>query len=472
MQIPQTTLETLQKYNQLHLVQFWDELSQTQRQQLLEQVDQLDFALVQKLTESNEEATRPEDLPAARAARATSPQKLIRLPTTQRERDAQFAAIDAGEELLRDGKIGAILVAGGQGSRLGFSAPKGMYPIGPISDRSLFQILCEQILARSRRAGHAIPYFIMTSEATHKQTVAFFEQHRYFGLNEDDVFFFQQASLPAVDQSSGRILMERIDRIATSPDGHGGMLRALQANGLIDVMRDRKIEHLYYHQVDNPTAIVCDPELLGYHANNGSELTTKVVAKVSPEEKMGVLVTVDGQTQIIEYSDLPAEEAHRKQADGSYVFWAGNTAIHVFQLAFIERLLNDELSLPFHIAHKRIATIDAQGKEFTPDTPNGRKFEQFIFDALPQAELALVVEGDRAREFNPVKNADGNDSPTTSRAALLAIARSWIESAGGTIENNVPIEISPLYALDREEVQVRIEPGRVFSKPTILNDLA
>ncbi|HWL10055.1 MAG TPA: UDPGP type 1 family protein [Planctomicrobium sp.] len=470
MSIPKLTLETLKKYDQTHLVRFWDQLNPLQQKRLIEQINQIDFPLVEKLAAQKDEQGDASESPAERARRATSPEQLIRLPVTQEDRDAQFSAADAGEELLRSGKVGAILVAGGQGSRLGFNDPKGMFPIGPVSDRTLFQVLCEQILARSRRAGVAIPYFIMTSEATHTPTIAFFEKHRYFGLNEDDVFFFQQSSLPAVEVDSSRVLLERTDRVATSPDGHGGMLRALQRHGMIDIMIDRGIEHLYYHQVDNPTAIVCDPELLGYHVQSNSELTTKVVAKVSPQEKMGVLVTVDGQTQIIEYSDLPAEEAERKQKDGNYVFWAGNTAVHVFHRPFIERLLGEELSLPFHIAHKKVATVNDAGETFTPDQPNARKFEQFIFDALPQAKVALVVEGERSREFNPVKNAEGNDSPTTSRAALIRIARDWIDSAGGAVENDAPVEISPLFALDREELQIRIEPGQIFNKPTVLGE--
>lgn len=468
MPIPTSTLDALKKYGQTHLVQFWEELNPKQQAQLLEQIEQVDFPLMERLAKLRSEQKTAAESPAEMSVRAQSPEQLIRLPKTQRDRDQQFIAAEAGEELLRAGKVGAILVAGGQGSRLGFNDPKGMFPIGPVTNRTLFQILCEQVLARSKRVGIPICYFIMTSEATHKPTVAFFEEHRYFGLSEDQVFFFQQASLPAMEDSSSRLLLERKDRIATSPDGHGGMLRALQRHGMLDVMRDRGIEHLYYHQVDNPTAIVCDPVLLGHHLQSGSELTTKVVAKVSPEEKMGVLVTVDGQTQIIEYSDLPIEQSKRLQADGTMVFWAGNTAIHVFQRTFIERLLGGELSLPFHIAHKKVPTIDAKGEPVNPTQPNANKFEQFIFDALPQAKLALVVEGKREREFNPVKNAEGSDSPATCRAALTAIARDWIESAGGTVEKNVPVEVSPLFALDREELHVKLEPGQVFKKPTVL----
>lgn len=468
MQIPSDILGRLQQFGQAHLVQFWDELDEQGQQRLLNQIEEIDFPLVERLIAQRSSPGESHESAADLAARATAPQQLVRLPHSKDDQIRQAHAAAAGEDLLRDGKIGAILVAGGQGSRLGFDDPKGMFPIGPVSQRTLFQILCEQLLARSRRAGLPIPYFIMTSEATHSPTVAFFERHRYFGLGEDDVFFFRQASLPAVDDSSRRILLESKGRIATSPDGHGGTLKALQRSGMLDIMADRGIEHLYYHQVDNPTAIVCDPVLLGYHQLSGSQLTTKVVAKVSPEEKMGVLASIDGQTRIIEYSDLPAEQARRKAADGSLVFWAGNTAIHVFSRVFIEELLANELSLPFHIAHKKVACIDGNGNALTPEQPNAHKFEQFIFDALPHAQTALVVEADRAREFNPVKNASGSDSPATSREALLKLARDWVKAAGGKIVKDAPVEISPLFALDADELKSRLKPGQVFNQPTIL----
>lgn len=469
-QIPAAILEPLKQAGQDHVLRFWDELSPRQQQALTEQIQNIDLPLLQRLIRDGHGAGTGSEPPSARAARATSPEQLVRAPRTHADRDQLKQAVEDGEDLLSSGNVGAILVAGGQGSRLGFEAPKGMFPIGPVSERTLFQILCEQVLARSRRAGVPIPYFIMTSEATHRDTVKFFEQNRYFGLNEDDVFFFQQASLPAVDAVTGRMLMENKDRIATSPDGHGGMLRALERSGMLGVMRDRNIEHLYYHQVDNPTAIVCDPTLLGFHFQSHSDLTTKVVPKVSPEEKMGVLVTVDGKTEIIEYSDLPAEQSRRKQADGSFVFWAGNTAIHVFKRSFIEKLLTDDLSLPFHVAHKKVPCLDDAGQPVQPDQPNAFKFEQFIFDALPHARTALVVEGNRKREFNPVKNATGADSPATSREALQSLAQEWIEAAGGIVGKNVPVEISPLYALDAHELEEKLEPGQSFTKPTILEE--
>ncbi len=469
MQLDRQVSSVLERNQQTHLVQFWEELTEDQQQQLQSQIGGIDFPLLQSLIQIRDQS-EDHDPQESKSQQARSPEQLVRLPKQTGEDAVRQDAALAGEQLLRSGKVGAILVAGGQGSRLGFDAPKGMFPIGPVSNRTLFQVLSEQLLARSRRAGVSIPYFIMTSEATHAPTMEFFEKKNFFDLGRENVFFFQQASLPAIEDRSHRIFLAEKGVLSTSPDGHGGMLRALAAHGMLEVMQSRGIEHLFYHQVDNPTAIVCDPVLLGLHLQQRSDLTTKVVAKASPEEKMGVLVTINGKTEIIEYSDLPGEEAHRKDDAGDLVFWAGNTAIHVFRREFIESLLGEELSLPFHIAHKKIPHVNNSGKNVVPDSPNGNKFEQFIFDALPHAQVALVVEGDREREFNPVKNSEGNDSPVTSRAALKRIAKDWIEQAGGVIDSSARVEISPLVALDQEELKSRLSENASFSTDTVLGE--
>ncbi|MCA8998390.1 MAG: UDPGP type 1 family protein [Planctomycetaceae bacterium] len=460
--------ETLNKYGQPHLLRHWEELSESALEKLLTQIEEIDFPLVARLIKNRDHQHSVEPGGADdRAARAEAPEQMVRLPQTDADWQRKKEAAKAGEQLLRDGKVGAILVAGGQGSRLGFDAPKGLFPIGPVSERTLFQILCEQLLARSQAVGVEIPYFIMTSEATHLPTVAFFEQYKYFGLGEENVYFFQQASLPAVEYSSGRILLESKDRVATSPDGHGGILRALEKNGMIGVMKDRGIEHLFYHQVDNPTVTVCDPALLGYHLREDSDLTTVAVAKTGSEEKMGVLATVDGRTEIIEYSDLSPEQAARTQDNGTLVFWAGNTAVHVFRREFFESLLSDDLSLPFHIAHKKVPYLDDSGTVQTPESPNANKFEQFVFDALPHAKVALVVEENRDQMFNPVKNAEGNDSPATCRAALAQQARQMVESAGGTIAEGITVEVSALLWSAPQELASLVS-GQVFEEDTVV----
>jgi UDP-N-acetylglucosamine/UDP-N-acetylgalactosamine diphosphorylase len=468
MQIPATTLDRLVQYGQEHLIRWWDDLSAPDRQSLLDQIDALDLPLIADLMSGCALRQLPgENSSRERAALASPPADLVRQVSRGGNPHDWSRADLHGRELLRAGRIGAILVAGGQGTRLGSAQPKGMFRIGPVSRKSLFQLHCEQILARSRRAGARIPYFIMTSDATHADTVAFFEQHACFGLPQDDVYFFRQGSLPAVSPD-GRILMAEKHSISAGPDGHGGILRALSRAGLLDVMRDRGIEHLYYHQVDNPAANVCDTAFLGWHAARESDISTKVIAKESPDERMGVVVTIEGRTEIIEYSDLPPERAQAQGSDGSLLLWAGNTAMHVFRRAFLEKLTTEGHSLPFHTAHKAVPYRDESGNLVVPDVPNAFKFEQFIFDALPFADRALVVEADRTREFHPVKNHSGKDSPETARAGLLNLHRQWLLAAGAIVDDGVQVEVSPLLAVDEDELRAAILPGRQFTADVLL----
>ncbi len=458
----------LSQYGQSHLLQWWDELNEAQRSGLLAQLESIDYSLIARLYSEREAGggSSASEL----AARATPPTQLVALPRTAAENELWRQATALGEEQLREGRVGAILVAGGQGTRLGFDKPKGMFPIGPVSDRSLFQIFCEQLLARGRRAGAVIPYFIMTSDATHADTVAFFEEHHFFGLKRRDVYFFRQGTLPAVCDKTGQIHLAEKHEVAMTPDGHGGILKALLAAGLLDVMRDRGLESLYYHQVDNPMAIVCDPAFLGLHELHGSDISTKVVNKVVPEEKTGVLVNVDGQTQIIEYSDMPVERTREVEPDGTLRFRAGNTAMHVIRRGFLQDLVDQGRDLPYHRAHKPVPCLDRSGNriEPAPTAKNAFKFEQFIFDTLPLAATALVVEADRSTEFNPVKNQSGADSPQTSRQAISRLNREWLRSAGAEVADEASVEISPLVALTPTDLGGHIVPGQLIPDGTIL----
>jgi UDP-N-acetylglucosamine/UDP-N-acetylgalactosamine diphosphorylase len=284
-----------------------------------------------------------------------------------------------------------------------------------------------------------------------------------------DVFFFEQGNMPAVDAATGKLLMADKATLRTSPDGHGGMLAALAKGGLLDEMKRRGVEFLHYHQVDNPTAIVCDPVFLGFHAERGAEMSIKVVAKRSAAERMGVAVDVDGRTQIIEYSDLPPEVAAKTDERGELLLWAGNTAIHVFSRSFLDRVAHGDTALPFHIAHKKVPYCDEHGFHVAPELENAYKFERFIFDALPAAKKSLVLETDRAREFNPVKNATGDDSPDTTRQALLRLHRDWLRAAGAIVDDATPLEVSPLFGLDAEEVQGKVPPGTRVAQATFFS---
>ena len=369
-----------------------------------------------------------------------------------------------GEEALRCGLFGVVVVAGGQGSRLGFAHPKGMYPIGPVTGAPLFRILIEKIRAVAERYQTRIPLYLMTSPATHEETVRFLEENERFGLDAEDLFVFCQGTMPAVDEETGRLFLADRDRLFLSPDGHGGMLAGLENSGALRDIRSRGIEHLFYCQVDNALVDMLNPEFLGYHILGNSDVTTQVVAKRDPTEKVGVVVSVDGRLQMIEYSDLPQELAERRTSDGSLELWAGNIAVHGFSVAFLEDVLNGDGALPFHVARKKIAHIDDEGRLVKPEEPNGVKFEQFIFDLLPAARRSIVVEADESEVFAPLKNAEGKDSPDDVRQRMTKVFRHWLSEAGIEVSEDTSIEISPLFADSRTALC-----ARDLSDPEIAN---
>ncbi len=443
--------DTLHAQGQSHLLRWWDELSADQQSELAAQIRAVDFDEVSRLASSGA-GQGSASTAAEQSQRAVPSSQMVRLPQTPEDLRLWAEAAADGRAVLAEGRVGVILVAGGQGTRLGFPHPKGMYPIGPVSGKPMFQLLVEQVIARGRQTGVSIPYYVMTSAATHAETVEFFAQHGNFGLDAGDVKFFQQGAMPAVDAESGQLLLAEKGRLATSPDGHGGVLAALARSGMLRDMRERGIDLLFYHQVDNPLCRVCDPAFLGFHVKHQSEATTKVVAKTGPEERMGVVVDVDGKTQIIEYSDLPPEIAALTDESGDLLFWAGSTAIHIFNREFLERLTDGEIALPFHIAHKQVPYVDEAGRQVEPANPNAYKFERFIFDVLPLAEQALVVEAAREDEFNPLKNAEGVNSPPDVKSSLVALHRRWLRGASIDVPETAQVEISPLAGVDEEAV--------------------
>jgi len=447
-----------------HLCAFLDELTSRQRDQLLGEIMLAKCDRIRSLYESAGEKSNWAEL-----ARRAEPPEAVRLDGRD-NRISEADAKAAGEQALRQGQVAAILVAGGQGTRLGFNHPKGMYAIGPVSGATLFQILFEKVLAVGRRYAVEIPLYVMTSDATHVETEDYLKQQRNFGLPPENVRLFCQGVMPAVDATSGKILLADKGHVALSPDGHGGMLSALErTGGLADIER-RGIEHLFYFQVDNPLVQVCDPVFLGHHILARSEMTTLAIAKREPRERVGNVVQIDGRTQTIEYSDFPDDVAGQRNADGSLRFWAGSIAIHVFGARFLRRASGSQTSLPFHVARKKVSFVDERGSRVEPAQPNALKFERFIFDLMPLAERPLVVEGDPEHVFAPVKNPPGDpcDSVDTCRAAMIHLHRQWLESAGAKIAENVPVEISPLLALDADELRAKIKSVTAIDKPTYL----
>lgn len=452
----------LERHGQEHLLAFWDRLSPDQRAVLTAEIRAVDLDLIAELYARRDVTEDVQSL----VARSDSP-PAFRLNTAKNPFSPERARRQA-EDALRAGRLGVILVAGGQGTRLGFDQPKGLFPIGPLSGKSLFQIHVEKIVAAARRYGARIPLYLMTSPATDDATRRFFAENDRFGLDEDDLRIFCQGTMPAVDAATGKILLAAPGRLAVSPDGHGGMLAALAAGGSLDHVRRRGIEHLFYFQVDNPLVDVCGRETVGYHLLAGSELTSQVVAKTDPLERVGNIVSVDGRLHVIEYSDLPETLAQRRNPDGSLAIWAGSIAVHVMDVAFLRRMAAARGSLPFHHALKKVAHVDAQGRRVEPTEPNAVKFERFIFDLLPSARRAAVVEVDRAAAFAPLKNASGEraDTPETVRAAMIAQHAGWLRRAGAEVAEGVSVEISPLWALDAEETSQKIAPRTPVTEDT------
>jgi UDP-N-acetylglucosamine/UDP-N-acetylgalactosamine diphosphorylase len=352
-----------------------------------------------------------------------------------------------------------LIVAGGQGSRLGFEHPKGMFPVGPVSGKSLFQVHAEKVLALSRRFGIDIPLLVMTSPATHDESVAFFDEHRYFGLPRSAVTFFQQGTMPALDLATGKLLMEERSRLFLSPNGHGGTLTGLVEHGLLDQLGQRGIRTIYYFQVDNPMVHLGDFAFVGKHIAERAEVSSKVVAKQFPTEKLGNLALIEGRCGIIEYSDLPESLAHATDEQGRPLLWAGNPAIHLFDVSFLNRVVGSAASIPWHVAKKKVPHLGPEGQPVEPAKENALKFERFIFDVLPLAERWTVTATTRPEEFEPLKNAQGAESPATVRQALIEQAGRWLESVGVKVPRDAkgqvvaPIEISPLAALEAEDLK-------------------
>lgn len=467
MSLKQSLQKLVEPFGQLHLLAFWDRLAPPQRESLARQIEEIDFARLAQLLAG----THASEDWAALARRAVGPPAIRLGASADRLPHSREQARHRGAELLRANEIGVILVAGGQGTRLGFDHPKGMYSIGPVSGASLFQILFEKLLAVRRRHACLAPLYLMTSPATHDETCDYLARRENFGLPAEDTIVFCQGTMPAVEAESGRVLLASPGGIALGPDGHGGLLAALRHSGALGDMHRRGVRYLFYLQVDNPLATMCDEEFLGFHALCESELSTQAVAKRTPADRVGNVVSVDGVVRIVEYSDLPAEAGERRRADGSLELWAGNIAVHAFDVDLLERWSGAEKSLPFHLARKKVPYVDALGNIVEPAEPNAIKFEQFIFDLLPESRRSIVVEVEEARAFAPLKNGPGadRDSPEIVKAMMSALHASWLREAGARVAETATVEISPLWALDAADVARRAGPDLNIQSPTYLS---
>jgi UDP-N-acetylglucosamine/UDP-N-acetylgalactosamine diphosphorylase len=435
---------------QQHVLAHWDDLSEDERAGLAEQIDSVDFGLIDRLVSEGTGGRRGE-------ARI-EPAEFIELPHDEPTHAQWERARAEGETAVNAGRVAAFVVAGGQGTRLGFDGPKGCFEIGPVTGRTLFRIHAEKVLAASKRAGTAIPFLVMTSRTNDAATRAYFEQNDHFGLDSDTVRIFRQAEMPAVD-FDGRLVLDRPGHIFMSPNGHGGSLKALWDSGAIDWLERNGIDLISYFQVDNPLVKIIDPCFLGFHLLADARMSLKLLRRTRAEEKLGIWVRLEGRPRVIEYIDMPPDKMKARDETGGLLYPGGSIAINCLSTSFVRRLNEEGFALPFHRAKKKIPYLAADGSIVTPEEPNGTKFETFVFDALIFARSALGVQTAREEEFSPLKNAEGSDSPQTARRDMSRLYASWLKAAGVDVPTDsrgyppFPIEISPLAADSAEALR-------------------
>ncbi|MBN4071989.1 UDPGP type 1 family protein [bacterium AH-315-F18] len=454
----QVNIAKVYEAKQDHIFRFWDQLNENERRELLDQVAQLDFQLIDRLARQHINVD-PDDEPTFQAI---GPVKGQELPSCREDEIQRKEAREVGTALLEEGRVAAVLVAGGQGTRLGFDGPKGCLPMAPVSGDSLFQVLVEKVAGRGRCFRKTIPLYVMTSPETDEATQAFFREHKHFGMSPADVDFFCQDMVPALDMR-GRLILAKPHIIFTNPNGHGGVVSALQRCGALKDMERRGVDRVFYFQVDNPLVDVSDPAMLGYTELSGAEMSGKYVEKAEPDEKVGVFCEVNGSVGVVEYMDMPDEQRIERDADGRLRFRTGNIAVHVFRRSFLESFGEEGGELPFHASPKVITYVNHDGEIVTPDEPNGYKFETFVFDAMARAETCCIIETARSEEFAPVKNADGSDSPDSSRKLWSRAHADWLADVGIEVPRDKAgnpvhgVEIAPGFAIDREAFRQRFE---------------
>lgn len=451
------TKNLLKGHSQEHLLSFWEELNSAQKLHLLSQIKELDFSKIGCWVSTIVKKPSLLEIGADLAPALSYRPK----PANVEQKRKYEKAVELGEQLISAGKVAAFVVAGGQGTRLGFDGPKGDFHISPVKNKTFFQIFAETIAAVSRKYKADCPWYIMTGPLNHEQTTEVFHKNGCFGLDEKNVFIFKQGTLPNFSLD-GKILMADKANIACSPDGHGGCLTSLYKSGALNDMQRRGIEFISYWQIDNPLVKLFDPLFIGLHSLDEAEMSSKALIKTGPNEKIGNFCFVKNKVTVIEYSDFPKELAEKRNADGTLTFQLGSIAIHIINTSFVEKLNKGGFSLPLHKAVKKIPYIDRQGNLIEPAQPNGVKLETFVFDALPLARKSVILQTIRSEEFAPAKNATGEDSAVSTRRMMVERAAGWLESAGVTIpkkSDGTPdclLEIAPSFALDKDDIKSKL----------------
>lgn len=393
----------LADYGQEHILRYYDELSAEEQNSLLAQTEKIDFSILSALDSKNNAALKRGKIEPISAVTAAD--------IARNSEEYRSVGLDA----VRSGKVAAVLLAGGQGTRLGFDKPKGMFNVGVTRELYIFECLINNMMKVVSEAGKWIHLCVMTSEKNHDDTVGFFREKNFFGYNADFVHFFVQDMAPSVD-FNGQIYMESKSRISSSPNGNGGWFSSLVRSGLLARLKAEGVEWLNVFGVDNVLAKIADPLFIGAIIKSGAQSGSKVVAKTAPEERVGVMCLEDGKPSIVEYYEMSDEMINQRGTDGELAYKYGVILNYLFGISKLEEI--NKTKMPIHTVDKKIPYMDENGEFITPDKPNGNKFEALIIDMINQHDSCMPYEVERGKEFAPIKNPDGVDSVISARKLL------------------------------------------------------
>ncbi|XP_002162681.2 UDP-N-acetylhexosamine pyrophosphorylase [Hydra vulgaris] len=466
----------LRPYGQEHLLTFWNELSEDQQLNFEKDLRSIDFSCISDLKKCTDELAKesdtdelieclPEDICVKKSAASL---------------ELQQKWWDDGLKQISEGLSAVLLLAGGQGTRLGVSYPKGMYNVGLPSGKTLYQIQAERILKLQQLAEvkyskpSFIRWYIMTSEATLSATCEYFALHNYFGLKPENIVIFEQNLVPCLT-FDGKIILASKDHIAKSPDGNGGLYGALLKNNIIDDFEKHNVKNVQVYCVDNILVKVADPSFTGFCIERGLECCNKVIEKTDPKEAVGVVCKLKGKYQVVEYSEISKETAEKRSSDGRLLYKHSNICLHYFTVEFLKKVISEHLNeLPYHIAKKKIPFVDlSSGVYVEPKSPNGIKLEKFVFDVFPFSSNFAVFEVERSEEFSPLKNGPSESvcSPSSCKNDVSDLHLKYLLNAGAILKQengktDFLCEVSPLVSYGGEGLSDY--NGKVISKAAIV----
>ena len=400
----QEAIEILKKYNQNHIVNLLNKLDEVKKQELLDQINRIDFGQIMELYDNTKKEIEIKE------NKIESIDYLDKAKLSKEQR-AKFDTL--GEELIRSGKYAVVTMAGGQGTRLGHNGPKGTFKLDVYGKgKYLFEILKDNLEEANKKYDTVIPWYIMTSKENNQATVDFLEKHNYFGYPKEAVTIFTQSELPLVD-TEGKLLISKDMKIKEASDGNGGTYSSLRASGSLADMKNKGIKWVFIGGVDNVLLKMADVTLLGMAIDKGVQIASKSVVKANPHEKVGVFCKMNGHPKVIEYAELPEKMAEEVDSDGELKYGESHIMCNLYTIDAIEKASKEPLI--YHSAFKKNSYIDENGKEVVPSEPNSYKFESFIFDAFEFFDDIAILRGKREDDFAPVKNREGVDSPKTAK---------------------------------------------------------